>query len=107
MTPTPSRDEMLAAETPVRDHVAYFWQLLSTEHVRIRVDFRREIGHDAPDGPTVYWDSSSFSNDVAKALLAERLAVSASDGDQKQTPLTKQELPGADRSVSETAGGEA
>lgn len=90
MTTTPSRDERLAAETPVRDRVAYFWQLLSTEHVRIRVDLRREIGHDAPDGPTVYWDCSSFSNDVAKALLAECLAVSASDGVQGSIPDGRQ-----------------
>ena len=30
---------------------------------------------DAPDGPTVYWDGATFSDDVAKALIADRVRV--------------------------------
>lgn len=60
-----------AAETQPAEHVARFWDLLRNNHVRILVDMRREIGHDAPDGPSVYWDGSSFGNDTARMLLAE------------------------------------
>lgn len=61
-----------AAETQMSDHVARFWQLLKTEHVRILVDLRREICTDTPDGPVIYWDGASFGNDVAKALIIDR-----------------------------------
>lgn len=57
-----------ACETPMSDHVADFWKLIETEHVRILVDIRRD--HD--EGQPPHWDSSSFSNDVAKALVAHR-----------------------------------
>ena len=60
------------AETPMSDHVARFWSLLATEHVRILIDIKRVVGADGPDGPITYWDGSSFSNDVAKALVADR-----------------------------------
>jgi hypothetical protein len=60
------------AETPLSDHVARFWQHLETETVRIVVDLKRTVGTDAPDGPVVYWDGATFSDDVAKALVAER-----------------------------------
>lgn len=60
------------AETPLKDHVARFWRHLETETVRIVVDLKRTVGIDAPDGPTVYWDGASFSDDVAKALVADR-----------------------------------
>jgi hypothetical protein len=60
------------AETPLSDHVARFWKHLETETVRITLDLKRTIGHDAPNGPTVYWDCATFSDDVAKALVAQR-----------------------------------
>jgi hypothetical protein len=64
-----------AAETPLADHVARFWKHLETETVRIVLDLKRTVGHDAPDGPTTYWDSATFSDEVAKALVAERAAA--------------------------------
>lgn len=60
------------AETPMRDHLARFWRYLETETVRVLVDMKRVVGHDAPDGPVTYWDSASFSDDVAKGLVAEK-----------------------------------
>ena len=59
-------------ETQMSDHVARFWNLLATEHVRILIDIRRVVGADGPDGPVTYWDGSSFSDEVAKALVSER-----------------------------------
>jgi hypothetical protein len=50
--------DQMAAETPMSDHVAKFWQHLETETVRILIDLRRAVGHDAPDGPSVYWDGA-------------------------------------------------
>lgn len=62
-----------AAETPMHEHVAHFWHLLETEqHVRILLDMRRT----SLTGPS-WWDSSSFSNDVAKAILADYQALQA------------------------------
>lgn len=69
-------DDTQAAETRIEDHVERFWRLLETETVRIGVDLKRTVGTDAPDGPVVYWDFSGFSDDVAKALVAERKARS-------------------------------
>ena len=62
-----------AAETPMSDHVARFWKYLETEHVRILVEMKRTVGTDAPDGPVEYWDASSFSDDIAKALVRDRV----------------------------------
>jgi len=60
--------------TPISDHVHDFWKTLDLEQeVHLRIDMMREIGHDAPDGPTRYWDMTGFSNDVAKEILAEHL----------------------------------
>lgn len=56
-----------ASETPMSDHIDRFFQLLATEHVRILVNIRRQHG----DGP-VYWDGSSFPDNVAKAIAALR-----------------------------------
>src|SRR6185369_14176618 len=56
-------------ETPLADHVSKFWKYLDTETVRIVVDLKRTVGADAPDGPVVYWDTSIFSDDVAKAMI--------------------------------------
>jgi hypothetical protein len=56
------------AETPMSDHIESFWNLLANEYVRILIDIRRD--HD--EGQPPHWDSSSFGNDVAKALAAER-----------------------------------
>jgi hypothetical protein len=56
-----------ACETPMSDHVARFWQTISSEHVRILIDIRRD--HD--EGQPPHWDSASFSNEVAKALVAD------------------------------------
>lgn len=58
-----------ASETPMHEHVASFWRLLETEHVRISVDIRRDTGS------VIYWDGSSFPDTVAKAIVADRLAV--------------------------------
>lgn len=55
-----------ACETPMSDHIFRFWQYLETEHVRILLDLRRDTGS------VIYWDSSSFPDSVAKALVAER-----------------------------------
>lgn len=74
----PDDTSTAASETPMRDHVERFWRLLETEHVRILLDLRRVIGEDAPDGPIIYWDGSSFSDDVAKALVADRAVNRAS-----------------------------
>jgi len=52
-----------------REHVERFWHYLETETVRILVDLRREMGNGC-----VYHDSSSFPDDVAKALVADRRA---------------------------------
>lgn len=67
-------------ETPMSDHVAQFWRLLETETVHLSVNIRQVIGHDFPDEPTVYYDCSTFSNDVAKALVKERNTRPASAG---------------------------
>lgn len=56
-----------ACETPMSDHVTRFWELLSDEHVRILIDVRRD--HD--EGQPPHWDSASFPNDVAKAIVAD------------------------------------
>jgi hypothetical protein len=60
------------AETPLRDDIARFWNYLETDTVRIVLDLKRTVGLDAPDGPIVYWDRASFSDDVAKAMVSER-----------------------------------
>lgn len=73
MTPTPSRDEMLARLAELR----------------------------AANEATTSWGAAVGARSEEIRNLERRLAVSASDGVQKETPLTKQELPGADRSVSE------
>lgn len=62
------------AETPLSDHVARFWTHLETETVRIVVDLKRTAGTEAPDGAVVYWDGATFSDAVAKGLVAERQA---------------------------------
>ena len=55
-----------AAVTPMIDHVARFWRLLETEHVRLLVDAKRGLGD------FEYFDSSSFPDNVAKAILEQR-----------------------------------
>lgn len=57
-----------ACQTPMRDHVTEFWRILETEKVRVLIDMHQ------PDsfGGAGHWDSSSFSDDVAKALVADR-----------------------------------
>jgi hypothetical protein len=57
------QEEKGGYEVPMRDHISRFYNLLRDEYVRIRVDIRRTMG----DG-TTYFDGSSFSNDVAKAI---------------------------------------
>lgn len=56
-----------ATETPMVDHLRRFWQLLAEGKVRILVDSFHPEGF----GGTGHWSSSSFSDDVAKALMAE------------------------------------
>lgn len=70
---TPSRvvDGAQAAETPMSDHVESFWRYLETEHVHVLINLRRDVGSHP------YWDSASFSDDVAKALVADRKALLA------------------------------
>lgn len=58
------------AETPMADHIERFWNLLATEHVRILIDIRKP--HEAGSGIMYHWDSASFPDDVAKALVAQR-----------------------------------
>lgn len=58
-----------ATKTPMSDHLARFWNLLETEVVRILIDVKRNG----------YCDSSSFPNDVAKALVAERKGKSLTE----------------------------
>lgn len=71
------------AQTPMSDHVAEFWRLLETETVRIVLDLKR-------DG---YWDGSTFSDDVAKALVSEhreaasRLSHAGTPGPEEQQAL--------------------
>lgn len=62
----------VACETPMSDHVARFWNYLENDTVRICLDLKRTVGTDAPDGPIVYWDGSTFSDDVAKAIVESR-----------------------------------
>jgi hypothetical protein len=59
-----------ACKTPMADHVAEFWRLLAAGHVRILVDSRRD--HERDSGVMYHWDSSSFPDEVAKALIADR-----------------------------------
>lgn len=61
-------------ETPMSDHVDRFWRYLAEGKVRIMVDMFR------PDsfGGTGHWDSASFQDDAAKAVLSDhRKAVKA------------------------------
>lgn len=60
-----------ACETPMRDHLERFWQLLGEGKVRILIDSHHAEGF----GGTGHWTSSSFPDDVAKALLAERRTI--------------------------------
>jgi hypothetical protein len=70
-----SHDEIAAladegcCETPLSHHVTSFWKLLKTETVHLSVNIRRVIGHDAPAGPTVYYDCTTFGDEVAKELV--------------------------------------
>ena len=63
----PEPSSVAAGTVSVSEHVKRFWHYLETETVRILVDKRREM-----ENGCVYHDSSSFSNDVAKALVADR-----------------------------------
>ncbi len=58
------------AKTPMSDHIQHFWSAISEPHVRILVDMRR----DHEDG-SFHWDSSSFGDDVAKALVGSRASA--------------------------------
>jgi hypothetical protein len=52
-------------ETPMAEHVARFWKLLAEGQVRVLV----ETHHEGCGG---HWNSSSFPDDVAKAIAADR-----------------------------------
>jgi len=56
-----------AAQTPISDHVARFWEILRIENVYIALNIRR----DHENGPP-HFDTAQFGEDVAKALVAER-----------------------------------
>jgi hypothetical protein len=58
-----------AAEVTVAESVEDFCRLVAQNEVRIVLNLKRTVGEDAPDGPVTYWDSSSFNDDVAKALV--------------------------------------
>ena len=58
--------ETTAAETSMQNHIDDFWRLLEQEHVRILVYIKRDYG------AGIYFDSSSFPDAVAKALVADR-----------------------------------
>ena len=62
-----------ACETPMSDHIAEFWHLLETEHVRILIDIRRS--HEPGSGVMYHWDSASFPDDTAKAIAADHRAA--------------------------------
>lgn len=70
---TDHSDLIAAGVVPMSEHVERFWRYLETETVRVLVDKRREMGNGC-----VYHDSSSFPDDVAKALVADRKAQSLS-----------------------------
>lgn len=54
-------------ETPMADHLRQFWQLLAEGKVRVLIDTFHPEGF----GGEGHWSSSSFPDDVAKALVAE------------------------------------
>jgi hypothetical protein len=54
-----------ACETPMAEHVAHFWKLLAEGKVRVLVETYQE-------GCGGHWNSSSFPDDVAKAIAADR-----------------------------------
>jgi hypothetical protein len=58
-----------ACETPMSDHVSNFWDLLALGQVRVMV----ETFHEGCGG---HWDSASFPDDVAKAIVQERVYFS-------------------------------
>lgn len=62
-----------ACETPMRGHVARFWQTLQDGEVRILVDMRRPESF----GGLGHWDSASFPDDVAKAIATENESLRA------------------------------
>ncbi len=82
------------AKTLMSDHVASFWRLLRTEHVRILIDIRRD--HD--EGQPPHWDSSSFGDDVAKALVMD-----ADRRDGNVQPGLPTDQPAASASFEATA----
>lgn len=57
-----------ACKTPMSDHVDRFWRLLEEGNVRILIDTYHPEGF----GGEGHWTSSTFPDDVAKAILAER-----------------------------------
>lgn len=79
----PTDEEMQQSETPMSDHVALFWRLLEEGKVRILIDT------ECPGFGDVGWyASSSFGNDVAKALVADRVALKAAE-QVRNRPLYK------------------
>lgn len=56
-----------AAETPMSDHIARFWDLLQTERVHVIVNIER--CHD--EGTEPHWDVSTFGDEVMKAIAAD------------------------------------
>lgn len=76
-----------ACETPMADHVKRFWELLETEFVHIVVNIQRL--HD--EGQPPHWDSSTFSNEVAKAVVAQRHSQAGKD-DAQSPPKSAMEV---------------
>lgn len=68
---TINQPDLAQAQVPTSDHVDRFWALLRDNEVRLLVELKRIVGVDAPDGPLTYWDVSTFSDDLAKALVVE------------------------------------
>jgi len=64
-----------ACETPMSDHIERFWETIATEYVRVLIDIRR--AHEPDSGVMYHWDSASFSDDVAKAICADRASLKA------------------------------
>lgn len=64
-------------ETPMSDHITHFMRTLQEPHVRILVDMRR----DHEDG-SHHWDSSSFGDDVAKAIATRIEQLTADNAAQ-------------------------
>lgn len=61
--------------TEIAERIAKFWHDLETPSAYLKMYTRQVSGMDLPDGPVLDWESTLFSEEVAKALVAERKAM--------------------------------